>query len=414
MQKHKILAFLLALAVSIGLWVYAVTVVNPDDTVYIRDVRVRIIGAGELPSRGLILTGVDNQTVSIEIAGRRSDLKELSSSSVEVTADVRNIYEAGTYELKWSPGYPSTVASGDVNIASASSTRVKVTVSDYKERTDIPVYVDYSGVLPEGYTYNRDDTELTPESVTVSGPAEEVDRIAAAFVTVNMEGAKASINEEMNYRLVDQDGEELELSEYVTIADPTVRISVPVYYSKQIKLEVNLIPGGGVTADDVELTISPKAIWVKGAESALKDLDVLFIEDINLAEITQSQSLEVELDLPAGVTNLAEETAATITISFKDYIQTKTFTIRCSDFIRENDIEDLEFAQQSISITLRGPKTAIDAIRAEDIKVIAEMANSYDENGKRVPLRIELPKNTTAGVIDAPANILVTDTAEEQ
>ena len=30
MQKHKILAFLLALIVSICLWFYAVTVVNPD------------------------------------------------------------------------------------------------------------------------------------------------------------------------------------------------------------------------------------------------------------------------------------------------------------------------------------------------------------------------------------------------
>ena len=32
MQKSKILAFLLALVVSIVLWFYAVTVVNPDDT----------------------------------------------------------------------------------------------------------------------------------------------------------------------------------------------------------------------------------------------------------------------------------------------------------------------------------------------------------------------------------------------
>ena len=47
MQKHKILSFLLALVVSIGLWVYAVTVVNPDDTTYIRDVRVRIFKLGE-------------------------------------------------------------------------------------------------------------------------------------------------------------------------------------------------------------------------------------------------------------------------------------------------------------------------------------------------------------------------------
>ena len=68
MQKHKILSFLLALVVSIGLWVYAVTVVNPDDTTYIRDVRVRIVGTNELRSDNLMLTGGEAQTVNVEIS----------------------------------------------------------------------------------------------------------------------------------------------------------------------------------------------------------------------------------------------------------------------------------------------------------------------------------------------------------
>ena len=98
MQKHKPLAFLLALLVSIGLWVYAVTVVNPNDTTRISDIKVRVIGTGELESNNLMLTGGENQTVNVEIAGRRSDLKELNSSSLEAIADVSNIDRAGSYE----------------------------------------------------------------------------------------------------------------------------------------------------------------------------------------------------------------------------------------------------------------------------------------------------------------------------
>ena len=41
MQKSKILAFLLALVVSIVLWFYAVTVVNPDDTITISGISVQ-------------------------------------------------------------------------------------------------------------------------------------------------------------------------------------------------------------------------------------------------------------------------------------------------------------------------------------------------------------------------------------
>ena len=95
MQKHKILAFLLALVVSIGLWFYAVTVVNPNDTARISDIKVRIVGTGELTSNNLMLTGGEGQTVTVEISGRRSDLKELNSSSLEAIADVSNIDRAG-------------------------------------------------------------------------------------------------------------------------------------------------------------------------------------------------------------------------------------------------------------------------------------------------------------------------------
>ena len=97
MQKHKILSFLLALIVSIGLWFYAVTVVNPNDTTRISDIKVRIVGTGELTSNSLMLTGGEGQTVTVEISGRRSDLKELNSSSLEAIADVSNIDRPGEY-----------------------------------------------------------------------------------------------------------------------------------------------------------------------------------------------------------------------------------------------------------------------------------------------------------------------------
>jgi YbbR domain-containing protein len=91
MQKHKILSFLLSFVAAMALWVYAVTVINPDDVTSIRGVRVRLVGTNELQMSHLILTGGEEQVVDVEIAGRRSDLKELNSSTLEVVADVSKI-----------------------------------------------------------------------------------------------------------------------------------------------------------------------------------------------------------------------------------------------------------------------------------------------------------------------------------
>ena len=414
MQKHKLLAFLLALIVSIGLWVYAVTVVNPDGTTKLYDVRVRIDGTNMLTANNLILTGGEDQTVDVELAGRRSDLKELSSSSVEVIADVKYIDRKGTYDVTWSLGLPPTVASGDVRIVSTSSNTVKITVSDYLERSAIPVEVEYKDKLSEDYVLGDDGYTLDRETISVSGPAEEVGKIAKALITVDLSGATASINEDMEYRLVDENGEELELSQYVQIDDPTVFVHVPIRCYKKINLEVKLIPGGGATEDNVELTIEPAAVGVtSNTAELLKNLNEYAIE-IDLAKITEdSQQLEVPIVLPDGVEFHGSDGTAKITITFTD-LATKEFEILCEDFIREHDNNEtkaLGFEPTSVIITLRGTEEALKDITAEDIKVYADMS-TFDSDNMNVTLRIVLPKNTTAGVISPPETVKVVEITE--
>lgn len=408
MQKHKLLAFLLALVVSIGLWVYAVTVVNPDDSVFIRDVRVRIIGTSELTGNNLMLTGGEDQTVNVEIAGRRSDLKELNSTSLEAIADVSNIDRVGTYEVSWTLDPPSTVASGDISIVSTNSSKITVKVSEYKERPEIPIEVEYTGTLPDGYV--RDLAVLNTETVAVSGPAEEVSRISKAILTVNLDDATNTIDEELEYLLVDQNGEILELSDYVQIAEPTVRVSVPISCYKQIQLDVDLIPGGGATEKNVKVTIEPATIAVSGSEDALKKLNKLIIKEIDLSQVVGAQTWTVTPELPAGVINRASEKNVSVKVSFSGLV-TKKITIPCTQIERKNDVASMIFGEQSVVITIRGTANAIDAIREENIKVIADMTNGYDAATKAVTLEIVLPEDTTAGVVGGEYSVQVIDTA---
>ena len=404
MQRHKILAFLLALVVSIGLWVYAVTVVNPDDTTYIRDVRVRIVGTNELKSNNLMLTGGEDQTVNVEISGRRSNLKELNSTTLEAVADVSNIDSAGTYEVSWVLNPPSSVASGDVSLISANSNKITVQVSEYNERPAIPVSVEYTGQLPDGYV--RDQAILNVETVAVSGPAEEVNKISKAIVTVDLSSATQTINDEMSYRLVDAEGVTLELSSYVTLASPAVRVSVPVSCYKQIDLVVDIIEGGGATEKNVKLTIDPPTIGVSGTAEALKDLDKLVIREVDLSQITGTQTWTVVPDLPVGVTNRASETSVTITLSLTG-LMTKRITIPCTSIQRLNDVDTLNFGEQSVIISVRGTPTELSRIKESDIKITADMTNDYDPATKSVTLKITLPAGTSAGVVGGPYTLQV-------
>ena len=95
MQKHKLLAFLLALVASICLWFYAVTVVNPDDSTKVSGIPIQFEGTEALAAKGLMITGGENSKVSAKISGRRSDLKELDNETLTAVADVTRISAAG-------------------------------------------------------------------------------------------------------------------------------------------------------------------------------------------------------------------------------------------------------------------------------------------------------------------------------
>lgn len=406
MQKHKLLAFLLALLVSIGLWVYAVTVVNPDDTTYIRGVKVRIVGVSELESDNLMLTGGEGQTVNVEISGRRSDLKQLTSASLEAIADVSKIDRAGTYEVSWTLDPPSTVASGDISLVSTSSNKITVVVSEVNTRPEIPVEVEYTGSLPEGYI--RDPAVLSAESISVTGPAEEVEKIEKAVVSVDLTEATQTVTEDVSYVFLDEDGQAMTLSEFVTVSTPVVRVSVPISCYKQVKLRVSMTAGGGATEDDTLCIIEPDTISVKGTREALEGLDEIVIKQIDLAACDGTQVWKVTPELPAGVTSLAADPSVEIRLSFRGLV-TRKFTIKCADIQRLDEDSTLTFGEQNVVITVRGKAEAVNALTQEDVLISADLTQDYDPNTRTVTLKIQLPAGTRAGVVGAPYTVLVVD-----
>lgn len=396
MPKHKIVSFLLALIVSVGLWVYAVTVVNPDDTTVVRDIRVRITGTKELAMNNLVLTGGEEQYIDVEVSGRRSDLKELNSSNLEAIADVSNIEAPGKYQVSWRLNPPASVASGDIKLVRSSSNKISVKVSEYKERPEIPVVVEYTGAIATGYI--RDPATLNIESIAVSGPVEEVGEIAMARVTVDLQDSKESLDQELAYEFINSKGEVLQMSNYVTVSEPTVRVIVPVMRYKQVKLALSFLPGAGATAEDVEYKIEPASIGVTGSEEALDALDTLIIREVDLSQVTQNIEFTVVPELPTGVINRADDKNVKVTIQFIG-LNTRKINIDCSRIERLNDDETLDFGEGSVTITVRGRASDVNSLTAASVRITADMKNDYDPTTMTVKLKVSLVGGSKCGVL---------------
>lgn len=409
MQKNKILAFLLALVVSVCLWFYAVTVVNPDDSTTINSIPVQFEGLDALTARGLMLTGGDNAKVSVKMMARRSDLKELNNETVTAVADVSRISASGEYQLTWTLVLPDTVATGDVSEISSTPSRISIEVSEVKTNPDVPVNVVFTGELAEGYTYQANTVSVQPDALTISGPADEVAKIDHAQVTVDLTGATSLIDGEYSYQLYDSDGNELTLSSYTTVSSDTVRVMLPILQYKDVKLTIDIVEGGGATKDDLKWSVEPKAIRVTGNEADLAAMsEELAIKTVDLAEMkVYSQTLTVKPNLPSGIISLNASETVEIKLELVG-LTTKEITVPVSQIERKNDDNDASFGTQSVKIQLRGKAAALEKLTESDLRVVADLAAGYDAKTKNVTLEVSLvTPSANAGVIGGPYTVPV-------
>jgi len=133
-MKNKFPLMLLALACAVLVWLYDVTVVNPNDSVTFSGVPVVFENEEALRMQGLMVTSGNDITVSLKISGRRSELKKLTRGNIQLGADLSQIGEAGQHELSYTVRYPANVSSGDLQIDNRSPAYVSVMVEHYIRR----------------------------------------------------------------------------------------------------------------------------------------------------------------------------------------------------------------------------------------------------------------------------------------
>ncbi len=407
MKKSKIPAMLLALVASICLWVYAVTVVNPEDTSTINGIPIVFEGSSDLEKRGLMVTGGENSRVSVKLKGTRADLKELDNDTLVAVVNLSRITEAGEHDVSWSLEFPGSVASGDISTESRSG-NIHLNISQIRERS-FELELDYTVSTAENYWTREELASLTPQSITVKGPAEEVSQIERVLVRPQQkEPALETLEELLTPVYLDAQGNELTLSGYCTVSAESVELVLPVYHSREVELKVAFENGGGLTEADLECRVSPSRITVTGDPAALQELpSVIYIATVDLADyfddgVPQIMMEEITQMLPEGTTNRSSRTTVDTVIEINTNIVMKEFTIPTDRIIRKDSNESLTLADDEIRITLRGRSVHMNALSADSIRLYADLSRDYDETSGLVRLTVELPENSPLGVVMGP------------
>lgn len=376
-MKNKLISLLVSLVVALGMWLYVITVVSPGSKATFYNIPVYLEGASILEERGMMVTAVNTTNVNLELSGNRVDLNELNNANIIIKANLATIYDpAEDIQLPYTISYPGNVASNAFIEESRSPGYVTITVERIAYKS-VPVNVTTTGSVPDGYVDKAEEMQLDYDEILITGPASVVSQITQARIEVSLNEQTESVNQSFRYTLCNALGDPVD-SEFITVNVKEVNVKIPVQQVKVITLKVNLIDGGGATAQTATYDIDPGIIQVCGSKAALAELgDELILGNVNLAECNDGAKITLDIGLPSGVTNMSAVSSATVTLDLPE-LASKTLTINRENIKLVNVPEGMEaeLLAQVLTITVRGPHEQIMRLGELDVTAIIDFAGA--------------------------------------
>lgn len=410
-MKNKVLMGLLSFVIASGLWIYVVTVVSPESEATFYNVPVVLSNESVLNEKGLMIVSDSEPTITLRLAGNRSDLNSLKSSDITVVADLSKINEAGKQVLSYVVSYPGDFAYNAFEILSRSPDSITLDIVEWSTK-EVDVTVEYSGSVPQDYIDYRSTAELDCTKITITGPKNVVDQITQAKVNVDLTGRTETFSESYRYTLCDAEGNPVDAAQVKTnIAE--VNLTMKIHRVKVINLQLNVSYGAGATQETTSIVIDPAYITVAGSDKRLEEMeDTLVLDTIDLATITdQIWEKEYTISLPEGVTNLTGVESVKVTITFPNLV-TKQLWISMRQAQKQNlpDGMTAEFATQRLLVTVRGTAEQIARIEALDIAIKVDFSGAelgYNNYGAAVSVSPVYSDVYVAGSYEVQANVTV-------
>ena len=395
-KNRNWLYVVLSVALAVCLWVYVSYINSSDNTYTFRNVPVEFTGLDTLEGRGLMISDGAEQTITLNVRTSWSTALRLSSEAISVTVDVSSIESAGTYTTGYRINYPTGVSGNSVSITGSTAQNVTYTVARRTERS-VEVQGVFRGEVAEGY--QREEFSFSPSTILIAGEESAVNQVDHALVTVTRdEPLSETFSGEMPFQLIGLDGTVLDLEELNLETDVnTVQVTLPVVQLKEVELTVDLLPGGGATADNAVVTINPSTITVSGSETDLAGLSSISLGEIELGNIFSQDTFTFDIQLASGLENVSGETQATVTVEITG-LTTRTLEVDNIQWINAPEGCTVELVSQVRQIQIRGSEEAVNAVIASQISIVADLTDATIGT-QNVPARVSLNGASDVGVV---------------
>lgn len=259
-------------------------------------------------------------------------------------------------------------------------------VIEERATEEFAVNVDFinEDQLPEGYELGT--PEVKPETITITSSRSIIEQIAMVKVFVDVAGLTEPINNrEVPVNVYDNQGNGLNVRATPENVVVSVNVDNP---SKMVDVTVKT---KGELPEDYELnSISPSVeeVEVFATSDVLNTIEELSTNEIDLSEVTESGSIDVDLDVPEGAQVEEERIEVNIDLEMTKVIEDVPIDVK--NLAKDAKIRFIDPDQPSISITVVGNEKDVRDLTKDDFTVTIDVED-LAEGEHEVPLSIKGP-----------------------
>ncbi|MDL4841252.1 CdaR family protein [Aquibacillus rhizosphaerae] len=267
---------------------------------------------------------------------------------------------------------------------------IEVTIEE-RATQEFEVTVGYTNENDIATGFELGEATVQPSTVTITSAKSVVDTIASVNAFVDVSNADEPIeNREVPVKVYDSQGNELS----VRIEPSTVNVSVDINDpNKTVPIQVETT---GEAQEDITIntiTTEPEVVQVFASDSVLQDLESVATEAIDLSEITEDTTLEVELIAPADSRKMNIQTI-TVTIEVDKTVE-QTFEdvpIEVDNLVNDLTVTFISPEESQMDVIATGLEDVMAQLTNNDFQLSIDL-DGLEEGEHQIPVDIDGPDN---------------------
>lgn len=385
-NRSKVVRIVISILVAIAMWLYVDLERAPERTMTIRDIPVEFSGENTtLADKNLMLLSGYDTTIDLKIRGPKRELVKMNRDNVRVIASTSSIDSVGVHQLDWTVSFPDGVVRTNVSVEKASLSQITVTVGELYTK-EVPVECHVVGEVAEGYFTG--DVVLDPEVLTLRAQRDDLLNVSCAKLTVDISGATRSVVQTVDVQLYDYDGNPVENSNIRTNTS-LIQAKVPVLTTREVELAVEFSGVPGAAMNSIKCDITPKTVRLNGEADVLDSIDKLVLATLHVDDLELHQQNSYVVTPPDGTWLVNGNEVATADITLEG-IEEKSLTATSIEFDKLPSGLYAVAPDGGLTVRLWGLSEEIEAVTAENLRVIADMSAVTGQGTVTVPVTVTI------------------------